>query len=41
MKLSKVESDSKGYLALYDLETRESERLKELYQENDIDCDLR
>lgn len=37
MKLSQVESDSKRYLALYDLEMRESDRLKEICEDNGID----
>ena len=36
VRLSQVESDSKRYLALYDLEMKESERLKEICQENGI-----
>jgi hypothetical protein len=36
-KLVRVENDSKRYLALYDLETKESERLKEICQENGVE----
>ena len=36
-KLVRVESDSKRYLALYVLESKESERLREICNENGID----
>ena len=36
-KLVRVESDSKRYLALYDLETKECERLREICEDNGID----
>ena len=39
--INAVESDSKRYLALYDLETKESERLKEICNENGIDYERR
>ena len=41
VRLSQVESDSKRYLALYDLEMKESERLKEICQENGIGFERR
>ena len=40
-KLVRVESDSKRYLALYDLETKESERLREICEDNGIDYERR
>ena len=36
-KLVRVESDSKRYLALYDLETKECERLREICEDNGIE----